>query len=67
MKLKPIGIIHSPYKELQATPRQPDKSEDIGKIEIFKEYEEGLEGIEELKKIIVVFYFHKTEPLRYHA
>lgn len=41
-RLKPIGIIHSPYRTREETPYQGAVSEQVSEIEIFKEYEEGL-------------------------
>jgi len=47
IKYKPIGIIHSPFKEPRGTPIQPAAARDIeGSIEIFPEYAEGLSDIE---------------------
>lgn len=36
-------------------------SEEISQKEIFKEFEEGLQGIEEFSHIIVIYWFHKSE------
>jgi len=38
MKIKQIGIIHSPYKTMEETPIQPFKTEAMGRVEVFKEY-----------------------------
>ena len=46
IKLKPIGIIHTPFKNRKETPIQPFKSKAIGKIEVFRIYEQGLKDIE---------------------
>lgn len=63
-KLKPIGIIHSSYKNTGVAPYQGCKSEEISQIEIFKEFEEGLKDIEGFSHIIVIFWFHKSQE--YH-
>ena len=60
MKIKPIGIIHSSFKTLNNVSHQSKKRE-IGKIEIFEEFKEGLKGIEEFKKIWIIFYFHESD------
>jgi len=60
-KLKPIGIIHSSYKNTGAAPYPGYKSEEISRIEIFKEFEEGLKDIEGFSHIIVIFWFHKSQ------
>jgi tRNA-Thr(GGU) m(6)t(6)A37 methyltransferase TsaA len=61
LELKPIGIIHSPYKNMGATPHQGYKSEEISQIEVFKEFEEGLRDIEGFSHIIVIYWFHKSQ------
>jgi len=60
LELKPIGIIHSPYKNTRAAPYQGYKSEEISRIEIFKEFEEGLKDVEGFSHIIVIYWFHKS-------
>jgi tRNA-Thr(GGU) m(6)t(6)A37 methyltransferase TsaA len=60
LELKPIGIIHSPYKNTGAAPYQGYKSEEISQIEIFEEFEEGLKDIEGFSHIVVIYWFHKS-------
>jgi tRNA-Thr(GGU) m(6)t(6)A37 methyltransferase TsaA len=61
LELKPIGIIHSPYKNMGEVPHQGYKSEEISQIEVFKEFEEGLKDIEGFSHIIVIYWFHKFQ------
>jgi tRNA-Thr(GGU) m(6)t(6)A37 methyltransferase TsaA len=61
LELKPIGIIHSPYKNTEAIPYQGYKSEEISQIEVFKEFEEGLKDIEGFSHIVVIYWFHKSQ------
>jgi tRNA-Thr(GGU) m(6)t(6)A37 methyltransferase TsaA len=61
LELKPIGIIHSLYKNTRAAPYQGYKSEEISQIEVFKEFEEGLKDIEGFSHIIVIYWFHKSQ------
>ena len=57
--LKPIGIIHSPFKDANNIPKQPFEGRGIkGKIEIFPEYVEGIDGLEKFSHIILIFNFH---------
>lgn len=59
IKYKPIGIIHSPFKEPKGTPIQPKAAKDIdGSVEIFPEYAEGLKDIEGFSHIILIYHFH---------
>ena len=61
LELKPIGVIHSPYKDRGTAPYQGYKSEKISQIEVFREFEEGLKDIEGFSHIIVIYWFHKSE------
>jgi tRNA-Thr(GGU) m(6)t(6)A37 methyltransferase TsaA len=56
---KPIGVIHSPFKEVKGTPIQPAGAEGIdGNIEVFPEYAEGLKDLEGFSHIILLYHFH---------
>ena len=59
-ELKPIGTIHTPYKKDGDVPYQAYKSKDVGEIEVFKEYEEGLKDIEGFSHLIILYMFHKS-------
>ena len=61
VELKSIGIIHSPYKNTGGAPYQAYESEEISRIEVFKEFEEGLKDIEGFSHIIVIYWFHKSQ------
>jgi len=61
ISLKPIGIIHSPFKTLDQIPIQPAFSKAVGEVEVFKEYEAGLKDIEGFSHIILLYLFHKSE------
>lgn len=61
MRVKPIGIIHTPFKRKEETPIQPFRSTAIGEVEVFKEYQEGLEDIEGFSHIILIYWFHKSK------
>ena len=62
IKYKPIGIIHSPFKELKGVPIQPSAAKGIkGKVEVFPEYVERLKDIEGSSHIILVCHFHLSK------
>jgi len=61
IKLKPIGIIHTPYKTKKEIPCQGYKTNKIGKITVFKKYVAGLKDIEGFSYIWIFYYFHKAE------
>ena len=62
---KPIGVVHSPFKNKQDISREkfqgPGAFDKIkGELEIFSEYKAGLEDIEGLSHLILLFNFHKS-------
>ena len=59
--VKPIGLIRSPYKDLEEAPRQGRFSKEICEIEVFPEFEEGLKGIEERSHLIVLYWLDRAE------
>jgi tRNA-Thr(GGU) m(6)t(6)A37 methyltransferase TsaA len=62
IKYKPIGIIHSPFREPKGTPIQPAGAKGInGTVEIFPEYAEGLKDIEGFSHIILLYHFHLSK------
>ena len=61
LELKPIGVIHSPFRDRGEAPYQGCRSEKISRIEVFKEFEEGLQDIEGFSHIIVIYWFHKSQ------
>lgn len=64
MEVTPIGIIHTPFKCKKNTPIQPFKSKAIGRIELFKQYEEGLDDIGGFSHLILIYKFHKSKGYR---
>jgi len=59
INFKPIGVIHSPFKNPLGTPIQPSGAKGIeGSIEVFPEFAEGLKDIEGFSHIILIYYFH---------
>ena len=62
IKLKPIGIIHSPYKEPKGIPIQGKFEKGItGQAELFPEYQQGLKDIEDFSHIILIYYFDRSK------
>jgi len=60
--LKPIGIIHTPYKEPKGMPIQGKFEKDIeGQIEIFPNCIQGLKDIEGFSHLILIYYFDKAK------
>ena len=63
--IKPIGIAYTPHIKQEETPIQPVYAKGIkGRIEIFKEYEEGLKDLDGFSYITVLAYFHKKKKTK---
>ena len=60
MEMVPIGIIHTPFKCKKDTPIQPFRSKAVGKVEVFKQYEDGLDDTEKFSHLILIYKFHKS-------
>ncbi len=58
--IHPIGVIHSPFTEKEQTPIQASRSQAIGLVEVFPEFEEGLKDIEGLSHIYLLYAFHES-------
>ena len=63
--LRPIGIIHSPFKEPSDIPKEMNRREGAfdnvaGELEVFPEFAEGLDGLEPGSSLAVLFAFHKA-------
>lgn len=59
--MQPIGIIHSPFLNLENMPIQPKGAQDvIGTIEIEEQYSEGLADLEGFSHIYLLYQFHKA-------
>ncbi|NLZ38693.1 MAG: tRNA (N6-threonylcarbamoyladenosine(37)-N6)-methyltransferase TrmO [Firmicutes bacterium] len=61
MKLKPIGIIHSPYKDKKDAPRQGRLSDKLAVIEVFDEYVPGLKYVEKLANLFVLYWGDRAD------
>jgi tRNA (adenine37-N6)-methyltransferase len=61
LTLRPIGVVHSPFKERVDAPRQPSAARGVaGSIELFagRNFEQALEDIQSFSFIWVLFWFH---------
>jgi tRNA-Thr(GGU) m(6)t(6)A37 methyltransferase TsaA len=56
---RPIGIIHSPFKQMEGTPIQPEAGKDVeGIVEVYPEFAEGLKDLDGFSHIILVCHLH---------
>lgn len=58
--MRPIGKIHTPFKEKSQAPVQSSRSNVDGDVEIFPEFIPGLEGLEEFSHIYLIYGFHAS-------
>ena len=65
---KPIGTIHSPFKDLEGMPIQPIGAKGIkGEVHLSKKYEEGLKDLEGFSHIILIYYLHLSRGHQLHV
>jgi tRNA-Thr(GGU) m(6)t(6)A37 methyltransferase TsaA len=57
--LQPIGEIHTPFTDPAQTPIQASRSTALGQVEVFPEFVEGLQDIEELSHLILLYVLHR--------
>ncbi len=56
---RPIGLVHSPFKEPKGTPIQASGAKGIqGKIEVFPEFVSGLKDLEGFSHMILIYHLH---------
>jgi formylmethanofuran dehydrogenase subunit E len=61
MELRPIGIIHTPYKTAGDAPFQGRLSSETCEIEVFKEYEAGLKGVDRCTHLILLYWLDRAD------
>lgn len=60
--INPIGVIHTPHKEIGNMPIQPIAAKGIkGYVEVFSEYISGLQDLKGFSHIMLLYYFHKVK------
>jgi tRNA-Thr(GGU) m(6)t(6)A37 methyltransferase TsaA len=56
----PIGVIHSPFKQLEGMPIQPAGAAGIkGRVEVFEDFREGLVDLDGFSHIVLLYHFHQ--------
>jgi len=59
--LRQIGVVHSPYRELQDAPFQGKHANDESTLEIFEEYESALLDVEQCSHLIVLYWQDRAD------
>ncbi len=66
ISIDPIGIIKTPFKNKDECPIQGAYSSGSkGKVEIFKQHEEGLKDIETFSHIYLIYHFNQAGKIEY--
>ncbi len=66
--INPIGIIHTPHKDVKNMPIQPIAAEGIyGTIELLSEFVDGLKDIEGFSHLTLIYQFHKIDGYKLRA
>jgi len=58
--MRPIGVIHAPFRETRGMPIQPIFSQAIGRVEILPEFADGLQDLETFSHVILIYVLHCT-------
>ena len=62
MKVKPIGIIHSPFQQATGTPIQPRAAEGAkGTVVVYPEFAAGLKDLEGFERIWLLYWFDRAK------
>ncbi|MCP4165098.1 MAG: tRNA (N6-threonylcarbamoyladenosine(37)-N6)-methyltransferase TrmO [Chloroflexi bacterium] len=65
MEWKPIGIIHTPFKQLGGMPIQPAGAVGVkGVVEVFKTFRAGLNDVDGFSHIILIYEFHRSQGFK---
>jgi tRNA-Thr(GGU) m(6)t(6)A37 methyltransferase TsaA len=65
IEFSPIGVIHSPFAELQGMPIQPTGAAGIkGTVEVFKDFQAGLKDLEGFSHLILLYHFHRSRGFK---
>jgi tRNA-Thr(GGU) m(6)t(6)A37 methyltransferase TsaA len=59
-KLQFIGVLHGDIISREDAPKNFDESDRVGTLEIYPEYQEGLEGVVVGQTIVVLFWLHES-------
>jgi tRNA-Thr(GGU) m(6)t(6)A37 methyltransferase TsaA len=65
LSYQPIGIIHSPFEDIDNVPIQPTAAVGIhGTVEVYAEFSDGLKDLEGFSHVILLYHFHRVTQVR---
>jgi tRNA-Thr(GGU) m(6)t(6)A37 methyltransferase TsaA len=65
--MHPIGVVHSAFTQTGQTPIQASRSDATGSVEVFPQYVEGLQDLDEFSHIILIYVFDRSEGYKLQA
>jgi tRNA (adenine37-N6)-methyltransferase len=61
LKIEPIGVIETPFREADGTPIQPSRANGArGRVRIEPRFQAGLKDLAGFERIWLIYWFHKT-------
>ena len=68
IEFEPIGIIHSPFMEIEGMPIQPPGAVGVrGTVEVFEDFHPGLKDLDGFSHIILLYHFHRSHGFNLHV
>lgn len=68
IRFAPIGIIHTPFMELEGMPIQPAGAAGIkGTVKVFEDFHPGLKDLDGFSHIILLYHFHRSHGFNLHV
>ena len=68
IEIQPIGVIHTPFKNLEGMPIQPPGAAGVkGTALVFMEYRAGLKDLDDFSHIILLYHLHRSRGFNLHV
>ena len=68
IEFEPIGIIHSPFMEIEGMPIQPPGATGVrGTVEVFEDFHPGLKDLDGFSHVILLYHFHISHGFNLHV
>jgi tRNA-Thr(GGU) m(6)t(6)A37 methyltransferase TsaA len=61
IEYRPIGLIHTPFKQRQGMPIQPSRGRGVrGTVEVAPEFADGLADLDGFSHVVLIYHFHRS-------
>ena len=62
IEYRPIGLIHTPFKQRQGMPIQPSRGRGVrGTVEVAPEFADGLTDLDGFSHVVLIYHFHRSQ------